>query len=253
MILVDPRQGSGDLVEPLRALGTPAEARYLDSGDVSITGFGPEDRPVLIGVEIKRGNEQLSEIVDRRFSDDQARRMLDAYELRYLLVEGFIAGRSDTSLELFNPYSHRWQDPPQRWKQPWTYPQVVSWEHSANRAGFHVAHTRDRRSTAQWLAALWSNWQKSWEEHNAFFGLRLKDVQAEEDDPLAPYIVRIDRKMKVAASLAEKVGLERARAASAHFKSVRAMVNADEAEWRTIDGFGKKLAALIVAEVTKES
>lgn len=154
-------------------------------------------------------------------------------------------------LYLYDDKVARWGKP-KRWQRTWTYEAVMSWERSAERAGFHVVHTAGRPTTVRWLKALHDNWSKAWDEHNSFFGIRLKELPA-DFDPLNSFMVKVDRKMKVAKSLLEGIGDERAKAAAAHFRSVRAMVNADEREWFLVDGFGKKLAASVVAEVTKES
>ena len=37
---IDPRAGSADLIEPMRALGIPVEEKWLNSGDISFTGRG---------------------------------------------------------------------------------------------------------------------------------------------------------------------------------------------------------------------
>jgi NAD-dependent DNA ligase len=58
--------------------------------------------------------------------------------------------------------------------------------------------------------------------------------------------------VKVAAALLSQgptvdVNGDRAKAAGTHFGNVRAMVEADEAAWRAIDGIGPKIAKKVVA------
>lgn len=246
--------GSGDLVAPLVQLGVPARAEPLAFGDVQVTGRGPGDRPVLIGVEIKAIGDLLRCMTDLRFAGHQLLGLLPAYEVPFLLIEGVMT--SSPTRELLILKNGHWEVAPFG-SRPWRYEDVESWLVSMRRTGLQVVYTADRRGTAAWLSALWSNWSKPWEEHKSHLGIYMKPLDAEAaENPLAVVVEPVTWKMKVAAALGGStdggMGIKRARAAISFFRSVRRMVNASEADWRKVDGIGKRMAAGIVAGVIDE-
>lgn len=92
MITVDYRQGSHELVEPLRAKGlevyeteTPEEMPF---GDVAFEGRGEKGKRVQIGIEFKKLEELVGALRTERLQGHQAPGMQDAYDFRYLLIEG---------------------------------------------------------------------------------------------------------------------------------------------------------------------
>lgn len=248
MLIIDPRIGSRDLVEPLRQLGVETALQHLDFGDAALIGNGPEGRPVPVGVEIKAVGDLLSCIVDRRFAQHQLPGMLANYELGYLLLEGVITAAPTRELMLLK--DGKWKKAPFG-ERPWTYEGVESFRRSVEAAGLRTDKTADRRATACWLASLHAWWSKPWEEHRSLLGVRLKPLEASADANAFTQF-EATRKMQVAATLADGIGVEKAREADKHFPSIRAMVNAGVEEWQRVLGIGKKLAARIVENVTRE-
>lgn len=258
-VLVDPRSGSGDLVRPLQALGIPArypdpragEGCELEFGDVQLVGRGANDRPVLVGVEVKTLSDVLQCIVDRRFSGHQLPGLLASYEERWLLIEGVML--CDKTRELYIArVDHRPPIRAAKGEKPWQYEAVQSWRRSVERAGCKTDNVPDRRSVVAWIASLYHWWQKAPEDHQAMFGVRLKDLSC-AGDPIADYIAEASPKMRVAASVISGVGSIKAAAAAAHFRSIRKMANAEVEAWREVPGFGKRLADAMVEEIVRES
>src|SRR4030095_11046902 len=85
---VDTREGSAALLPLLRAAGLPADGAILDSGDVEILGRDGS-RPVTVGVEYKKIGDLLQSSRDGRAAE-QLRRMHSEYEVRYILIEGYM-------------------------------------------------------------------------------------------------------------------------------------------------------------------
>ena len=239
-LTVDPRIGSGELLPDLQALGLTAELAHLDFGDIQCIGRGPEERPVLIGVERKTIGDLLRCISDKRFVGHQLPGLLASYEIIYLLVEGVItAGRKKELLILKD--RGRWDFEAPSWgERTWKYASVMGWLMTLeNRAGVRVIWSPDRRSTALWLAELETWWQQPWESHRSHLGMHHKTLVG-SDNPLEDF--EVTRKMKVAAAMMNGIGFEKAKAASDHFPSVESMLLAKEKDWLAVPGWGKKLA-----------
>lgn len=250
-VLVDPRIGSGDLLAPLQALGCPAKHEYLPFGDVQMVGKGPEDRPVLIGIEIKAIGDLLRCITDKRFVGGQLGGLLSGYEQAFLLIEGIMTAGPTRELKILKSErpSNGWNPVPFG-ARTWKYEDVASWTHSVRRAGVQIAQTADRRGTAAWIASLYSNWQKPWESHKTLLGRLQKPMEAGPNNALAE--LEATPPMGVAGNLARGIGWEKATAAAKHFRSIRRMVNAGPADWLQVPGIGKKLAAEAVATAERE-
>ena len=88
MIAVDYREGSKDLIEPLQALGLDAIETDLPFGDLAFTGRGNNDKPVEIGIEFKTLNELVQALRSGRLQGHQVVGMSQAFDYRYLVVEG---------------------------------------------------------------------------------------------------------------------------------------------------------------------
>ena len=245
MVIVDPRAGSGDLEPALRSLGVPVEVSTLDFGDVQIVGRGPEDRPVLVGVEIKKLGDFLQSFNDDRFLGHQLPGLRKSYEVAYLLLEGIWTSDEDGHLLTFK--AGHISDPP--WGGPWPYMALVErLQTLENRVGLRLAYTGNRRGTAAWLAATHRWWSKAWNKHESHLVVRSKEL--ENENPLIEWVATT--KMRVVAALAKGIGVHRAEAASRHFLSVKAMMLAGAKEWQKVEGIGKKLAAELVAAIERE-
>lgn len=91
MILVDYRQGSHELVEPLASLGLDVVETTLDFGDVAFEGRGVGGTSVLVGIEFKKLAELVGSMRTGRLQGHQVPGMCDehaGYDYRWLLIEG---------------------------------------------------------------------------------------------------------------------------------------------------------------------
>src|SRR4051812_5465590 len=91
MLLVDPRAGSVNLIEPLRAQGLEVVETHLESGDVGFIGRGEGGVPVHIGVEYKTLSDCISSMRTGRLEGHQLLGMRadpPLYDFAYLLIEG---------------------------------------------------------------------------------------------------------------------------------------------------------------------
>ncbi len=242
---VDPRIGSGDLYDYLIGMGVPAQVKQLDFGDVAWTGQGPYERPVPVGVEVKTVEDVLSCIVSKRFAGHQLPGLLETYERRYLLVQGVWTTDSKGSLLIQKP-GRGGLAPADVAERTWKFSQLVGWLHTMEMAGMQVAYARDRVGVAGTIAVWWHWWHEPWRAHTSHQAVYLPELRS---DPLTAYTAT--RKMKVASILADGVGFERAQAASSHFASIHAMVNAEPAEWMQVAGIGSILANRIVDEIRR--
>lgn len=237
---LDSRAGSAELYAPLMAAGLHPELCIMPSGDVEVVGRGPGGRPLLVGIEYKLMRDVLACVRDGRFAE-QARGMAARYEVRWLLIEG--EWRTEDGL-LEVRERRGWRE-----RGRYAYQEVASWLLTmTQRAGVLLWRTRDREESVAWLRTMYWWWtSKDFEEHRAHLDWYMPPYVP--DNPLdmaGPSVVQ-----KVAAALLANgptvdVGAERAKAAAAHFGSVREMVGADEAAWRGVDGIGATIAKRVV-------
>lgn len=89
MLLVDYRSGSAELLQPLQAMGLPAELSHdMPFGDVAFIGRGEKGRAVSVGIEFKLLGECVASMRTERLQGHQVPGMWDMYDYRWLLVEG---------------------------------------------------------------------------------------------------------------------------------------------------------------------
>jgi len=85
---VDPREGSKELVTPLRKMGLEVDDRVeLSFGDVMFEGRGEGGAAVTIGIEFKKLEELVASLRSGRMQGHQLPGMQE-YDFRYLVIEG---------------------------------------------------------------------------------------------------------------------------------------------------------------------
>ncbi len=240
MLLVDPRAGSRELIEPLKKRGLPVQESHLEFGDLAWVGNGP-DGPLMVGVEFKSGGDLLRCIIDGRFADVQLPGLLSNYNEATLLYEGYFTVLEDGGLGL-NTHQVTYGD-----KNGWQYRRLNHWLATVRHTGIFVDHTTTRAETLAWIHAEYTWWtSKEWEEH--------KSIRAKFTPPKVSKSAFIpacppSRQQRVMMELCHGMGWEKAEAAARHFGSVKAAVNASAKEWEQVEGIGKVLAKRIVEEV----
>lgn len=167
MILVDRRDGSKELIEPLRAMGLEVESLELPFGDVSFVGRGPKG-PVEVGIEFKQLGECISSLRTERLQGFQAPGMREFYEFRWLLIEGEILTDSRGILQ---------KRVDRRELRPLAGHMTLS-EYNKRLLGLHLRgglnpwQTRARRETLRWIVDLYRAWtDTAWDKHTSHLGI----------------------------------------------------------------------------------
>lgn len=234
MIRIDGRAGSKDLIAPLRQLGVPVEEATLPAGDVEIMGVGPEGRTVPIGIEYKHLPDVLACMRDGRFAE-QLRGMHESYEVCWLLIEGrFRTVRGDV-MQIAT--GTRWRD-----DGKYRRGEFNSWLNTmCIRGGALLWRTEDQSESVAWVRSQYLWWTaREYEEHRAHLDYYRPSLVGGVTPFLPPTLVQ-----KIANCM-PGVGGTRSISVAKHFDSVRSMVLADEEEWASIKGIGKKGAKKLV-------
>lgn len=236
MILLDRRIGSSDLYSPLRTLGLPVQITTLDAGDAAWIGRGPDESPVMCGLEIKRVSDLLASITSGRLSGEQLPKLINNYQRVWLLVEGRYRAGADGLVE--QRQGPAWA-PVTGGGRPMTYGAVEGYLTTLEVCvGLALRRTFDRAETTQTIAALYRWWTaKAWDDHHAHQALHHQTLDA-------GLLYKPSLTRRIAAEL-PGVGLSRSGAVADHFETVRALVEADAKEWAAIPGIGKGLAKKI--------
>lgn len=245
MIVLDDRVGSKegkshDLFDPLTAFGVPVMLGRLEYGDLAFQGRS-QSGTIAVGVELKTIPDLLSSMVSGRLVN-QCRGMVLDYGQSWLCIEDSyritpegtvtLKARSDKPLTING--------------KPLTYKAMESFLLTLNtRGGIHVKRTRDQGETVRWISALYHWWtDQDLEDHSG-----LKVLYRHRDDGV--WLARPTLR-RYWAQDCPGIGFDRSVAIEDHFKSARALANADEHEWRSIPGVGKTLASRIVEAITRE-
>lgn len=253
MILVDPREGSKDFLNPLRHLGAQATLSHLDAADFAFEGNGPEG-PEVIGVERKTVNDLIDSMRGKRLSGHQVRLLSSCYDRQFLIVEGnFRPNPESHVLETRREDYGRWFT---GWGKPIHFGEVCSYLIGLDANGIPVLRTTSEYETAAWIVWLWKYYQKPWEEHKS-----LRSIYA--PPPSRPAGKMTWEEPNLVTKMAAQIpGVDqKAWAVGKKFGSVVEMVGASEEEWviqgrpkngRKVTVIGKVLAEKIVRELRGE-
>lgn len=253
MIRLDPRGGSKgrkhiikEFYAPLKALCLPVKIKQMRYGDISFFGNGPSGR-VRVGVEFKTLSDLLTCIVDKRLASHQLPGLVKTYPYRYLLVEGSITPRSDSSLlGLQFLYTDK------RGRETFgfspvyssvAYPQLQKYLFTLeNLANVRVRFTSTRADSIGYIAALYNWWQKDWAKHHSHLAL---PSQIDDHPRQIAILFRRPSILRRVASALPGIGWTRSKAVASAFQSVSGMVSASKEEWLAIPGIGVKTAEAI--------
>lgn len=249
MILLDPRAGSADYVAPLRALGADVEVTTLEYGDAAFTGT----HTGIIGVELKRLGDVLNCIDSGRFAGHQLPGLLQHYDAAYLIVEGlWRPSPTDGVLEAFRG---SWV-PVKTGHRHRLYRELDNWLTTMEvLGGVHVRRTGTEHETARTVFDL-HDWYVREDEHKSHLAfdsstqIALQSQLAKErrrNGRGAALFPEQPSPKRVFASMLPRIGVEKSGMVAGAFESVRAMVNAPEADWLKIPGIGKKMVGQIRA------
>lgn len=241
MILVDPRAGSGPLLNKLkRRVNCPVVSFTLESGDIAFEGRGPDDSVVMVGIEHKQLGDVLGCLRTDRFAGFQLKGMNRDYNMVYLLVEGLWRPGTDGMLETyvrgkgFKPLVLGNREQIRRGKgQTFTYAELdkhlASLEIQKNviliRSGSQIEALSQIVDRYQW-------WQKDWDEHVSAEAIKFQANITFQ---------KITWLRKIACEL-PGIGWKKSRAVDEYFVTIERMVNALPTEWRQVEGIGERLS-----------
>lgn len=224
-ILVDDRIGSNHLAAKL----SPSQIERLEYGDCCFTGASGQ----LIGIELKRINDCVSSLLSGRFADGQLPGMIEMYDVRYLIVEGYY--RCDPEHGLIQGYrGGGWQDIISG-RQRLTWQALDSWLTSIEvLGGVRIRRTTNEAETVRTIQSLYHWWQK--DEHRS---LKVFNTAADAAAVERPGLLR-----RMAAQL-PMIGWQRSADVAKKFSNVRNMALAELDDWTDIDGIGPGIAAKV--------
>ena len=254
MIRVDPSVGSADLLPYFQRSGVPAMLSPMPFGDVAFEMRGPDERPILVGVEVKRVEDLLACIRDGRLSGHQLPGLQQGFEHAILLIEGGMQmgveevrpGVRSLMTRIFGQWrasSH---------SGAWAYYDAMSYLHTVQmRTGIQVVQTSDRLATVQWISSLY-HWgtSKAWEQHDSCIGLH----EGMDDDLRQNQValIRPTRRMMVASKL-PGIGAKKSYYVARHFPSISAMIAAPWEKWLLPSQVGEKGARTIVDAIMEKT
>jgi ERCC4-type nuclease len=239
VILVDDRKGSGEVAPILRGLGVPVKVVRMDSADFAFEGQGPKGA-CLVGVERKKVSELIQSIQSGRFEGEQLPKMVTTYEHSWLIVEGVFRPNPQSGV-LEEGVRGGWREIIQG-RTGFAFCQLDNFLTSMQaRVHLMVKYANTVEDTAHIVKGMWQWYRKPWQQHKS--GLVIYTPPPPAALWLKPSLVR-----RVATQL-EGIGWEKSAAVAAKFSSVLDMIVATEAEWQTIPGIGKGLAARAVRQL----
>lgn len=253
MILVDYRQGSAELVTPLKRLGLPVEKTTLDFGDLAWEGRGAHGQSVDIGVEFKLLPELVQSLRSGRLVGHQLLGMRGAeagteplYDFAWLVVEG--QWRTDKRGQVCTRVRRGWKPVHGQMSGGELEKQLLTLQLCG---GLNVRFTSTRTDTLRVLSSLYRWWTDTdLDRHTSHLAIYHP-----------PTLVPISDFRRVVKALPD-VGMKVSLAAQKKFKSLRRAFNATEGEWAeltAIDDNGKarklgaRTASRIVRIITEEN
>ena len=261
MLFLDEQQGSGHLTRHI-----PQRHRHvvthLDSGDAMWVGNGPNGR-VLCGAEIKHLSDFLSSMQNGRLPAKQLLRMVDTYEIRYLILHDRLRCDYHGYLQQWVPERPKNMKPgdPERYSAPgydkgrWAdavfgkrsrilWDDFWAWTWSLMfQANMRLLTAGSNQELARLLGCQYSQWRKPWDKH--------RSLQVFDHSLDSPLVIPSEAASGIQA-IVRGIGWRKALAAAAYFGCIRDAVNAPESEWCKVEGIDKVLAARAVAASVKQ-
>ena len=234
MLTIDDRQGSKELYPMLK--NTPAQLGFLDYADVAFLGRGEADTPITVGIERKKIMDFLQSMTSGRLSGHQIPGMLNAYNVRYLIIEGIWSPDPKTGI------IKAWKREMHLGSRKFSAKEVFGYISTLQiRRGLYIWKTATMRETAQLIQVLYTWWtKKTLDAHISY--LAQHQEYADLCVKKLPFIQR------VAAELTG-MGRKKAKRVCEKFSTLQEMIQATEKDWMSIGGIGKTLAKKIKKEL----
>lgn len=230
MLLIDYREGSAELLEPLRKLGLPAERGTIPA-DIAFEGRGEGGTPVMVGIEFKKLGELINSLRTQRLQGHQLLGMREHFQFCYLLIEGELHYDSKGILTK-RVGSHTFVPLPGRMAVAELLKRLYVLH---LRGGLNLLWATNRSTTLRFVEALYRVWTDcDLDQHQSHIAI----YQAPSLTPISEFRGFFSR--------INGLGLRKTLQVEQHFGgSIRQAVNAPKSEWLKINGIGPELAAHI--------
>ena len=214
----------------------------LEYGDACFIGNGPDDVPVLIGVERKSIGDLLNSITSGRFSGHQLPGLLNSYNVVYLVVEGL--WRPGDSGLLETRIGKDWQIL-ERGRR-WMYSDVECWLTTIEQmSGIYLRMAPTPAETAVIIRSLHQWWcSKDYMDHRAHLTMH---------KPRDTALLRKASLVRVMAAELPGIGWVRSEGVEKRFSTVADLVVADVKDWMSIEGIGRSTAEKVVRAIYGEN
>jgi ERCC4-type nuclease len=243
MITIDSRIGSRELLSHF-AHGV-AQLGHLEFADAAFLGTR-KDSVMSIGVERKALSDFLGSMQTGRLAAVQLPGLRASYDVVYVVLEGVWKVHPDGRI-LVPRGKGNW-DSFHLGRRQFTSRELDGFVNSLQvEAGVVVRETSNMHHTAMLIYNLYRWWQKS--DHASI--LAMHKNRFADDGAGGALLTPPSLRRRVASEL-PGIGFKRSLAVADHFPTVRAMVNAEESDWKGIEGVGKTTAKRVVAALSGE-
>ncbi len=154
----------------LSCQGTGKSLFPLNSADICFNGNGPNGR-MPIGIEVKKDSDLISSLSTKRLQGTQLPKMLNDYQLRYLLWYGRIREGKNGNIEIWiekisetgKPYGY-WFDS----RSHYSYSALQKFLCSPSFTNYFIEkHVETKEDAAKWIVQLYEEWNKPWNSHKS--------------------------------------------------------------------------------------
>lgn len=222
MLLVDYREGSHDLIKPLRRMGLEVEESHaMEFGDIMFIGRGEGGKPVSIGVEFKQVSEAVQALRTERLQGYQMRGMREMFDYSYLLLEGDVLYDKAGQLQR-RAGRRRFKPLAGRMTVTELYKRTIVLHLCG---GLNPWLTYTREDTLRWIEALYRVWtDKDLDRHDSHLAI----YQAPPPIPISDF--------RMAVKAWPTIGYKTSKAVEDAFGgSLRRAMKASIQEWADID------------------
>jgi ERCC4-type nuclease len=236
MLFVDTAVGSKDLVTQFKKMGLPVEPTHLTYADVAFEGRGNDDKPVMVGIELKKMTSCSGDLMDSLRSGRLAGHQMlgltgedKVYDYAWLLIEGEwrIGSHGETLLPHKRMYRTVWEPARGGMLASEMEKRILTLELLG---GIRVRHTRDRASSLHFISALYRWFTDTTMDRHT--------THLVDHEPLG--LIKLSD-FRRAVMKWPGVGLRFSKSVEQHFAgSIRAAANADAQEWSGIVHYDQK-------------